>query len=98
MSELRKAVREYLAAQDALRNAHEARLAVGTDWGALHERLKAASHRLTEALTQPDEWVFDLWDGTTLAVSVTPDDPGDLGEPRSGTEDDVTFLAVRAVQ
>jgi hypothetical protein len=38
---------------------------------------------------------FELWDGTTLVVSVDEEDPGDIGEPRSVSMDNVTYLSAR---
>jgi hypothetical protein len=56
-------------------------------------------YRRAEAATaaRSDEIEYLTWDGRRLVVTVTDDDPGDMGEPRSVESDGVTYLTVRAV-
>jgi hypothetical protein len=43
---------------------------------------------------QPSEYL--TWDGRRLVVSVSDEDPGDMGEPRSFESEGVSYLTVRA--
>lgn len=56
LEDMSTAVREYIAARDKLRGAHEARLAVGIDWSQLADRLHLADERLEQALAALDDF------------------------------------------
>jgi hypothetical protein len=52
-----------------------------------HDRPSGSGLREVEYLT---------WDGRRLVVSVSDEDPGDMGEPRSFESEGVSYLTVRA--
>lgn len=59
---------------------------------------EAAAEAAVPSEQRPENIVaeVELWDGRTLVIDVTDEDPGDFGEPRSVDVDGKTYLAVRA--
>jgi hypothetical protein len=51
-------------------------------------------------LSEPREYRFTTWDDTTLVVTVTDEDPGDMGEPRMLVDYDdgpTSYVSVKAI-